>query len=84
MCYVCSLEQKNFGNATGVKGRITTRKMFRAYTNATAIVKLCYVHDIELHVTGEERFLRNHPLLAKDLARNSQKYMGSKKDDDVF
>lgn len=78
MCHVCSLEKNANPKMTyGIKGKITTRKMFRVYSNRTAYIKLCYVHDIEMHIAGEERFLMAHPLLAKDLAANSSKYTSS-------
>lgn len=84
MCHVCSLERISRGKLAGAKGRISQRKLYRAYTNAVANLKLCYVHDIELHVMGEERFLRAHPKLAKDLAQNSNKYAGASKSDGMF
>jgi hypothetical protein len=60
------------------------RKLYRAYSNREAKLKLCYVHDIELHIKGEERFLQNHLKLAADLEANPQKYMGAAKKDELF
>ena len=66
-CDVCKVEGTNCVFANGRKGKITQAKLYRVYKGKVAKIKLCHLHDIELFMLGEFKFLKEHINLAMDI-----------------
>ncbi len=77
MCDVCVSEGKNYLFINGEKKRLVKRELKKVYSGAKAVVKLCYVHDIDLFINGERKFLMEHKLFIKTLAQNPDKFSKS-------
>lgn len=67
MCDVCKAEGRDWNFANGDKTRLANAKLYRVYVGRTAAIKLCHLHDIQLFVLGEQRFLKEHINLASNL-----------------
>ena len=73
MCEICVSEGANSNFLNGPKRGIQTQALYKVYKNSVALVRLCYVHSIELFLIGESRFLREHLYFARALATRSKK-----------
>lgn len=74
MCDVCQAEGLNWTFLNGKRTAIRNAKLYRVYMGRVAFVKLCHLHDIQLFVLGEQRFLKEHIYLAKTLSENRVDY----------
>lgn len=72
MCEVCSSEGKNYKFNTGDKP-LKVNSLYKVFKDNVASVKLCHVHDIELFMLGEKRFLTEHLPYARVLASKSHR-----------
>ena len=85
MCLVCEAENIKRLPVKGHKGKTFKRRLYSVYQGKVAIVPLCYLHDIELFLSGESAFLKAHLGMAKELVTNPSKYSeGGGGDDFAF
>lgn len=75
MCDVCSVEGKDWKFMNGKHGNLVRSKLYNIYEGKVATLNLCLIHDIELFMLGENRFLEEHLSLARQLAMNKVKYV---------
>lgn len=67
MCDVCKAEGIDWNFSNGKKTKLNKAKLYRVYVGRTATVQLCHLHDIQLFVLGEQRFLKEHIALASNM-----------------
>lgn len=85
MCVVCETENIKRLPVEGHKGKLFKRRLYSVYQGKTAVIQLCYLHDIELFLSGESAFLKAHLPLAQELVTNPKKYSeGGAGDDFAF
>lgn len=72
MCEVCKTEGKDYLFVNGPKKYLYTNTLYKVFKQSVASVKLCYVHNIELFMIGESRFLKEHLPFARKLATRSR------------
>lgn len=75
MCDVCKAEGIDWEFVNGKKTNLRNAKLYRVYMGRVANVKLCHLHDVQLFVLGEQRFLKEHIGLAKTLSAKSGDYI---------
>tara|TARA_R110002072_G_scaffold64203_5_gene159676 strand:+ start:9324 stop:9539 length:216 start_codon:yes stop_codon:yes gene_type:complete len=69
----------------GHKGKTFKRRLYSVYQSKVALISLCYLHDIELFLSGESAFLKAHIPMAQELVTSPGKYSeGSAGDDFAF
>lgn len=74
MCDVCSLEGKDWKFMNGKHSNLVRSRLYNIYEGKIAHLQLCLIHDIELFMLGESRFLKQHLGLAQQLATNKEKF----------
>ena len=67
MCDVCKVVGINSLFINGPKSNVMNAKLYKVYSNRVANLKLCRIHDIELFLKGEQRFLTTHLSLAREI-----------------
>lgn len=80
MCDVCEAEGHDPKFRNGTHTETITKELSNVFRGAVAVIKLCYIHDIELYVKGEKQFLREHIGFARYIASNSGKFSRSRED----
>jgi len=65
---VCKAEGRDWIFSNGTASQLSVAKLYRVYVGRTAKIKLCRLHDIQLFVIGEQRFLQEHLFLAKNMS----------------
>lgn len=73
MCEVCKSEGVDFKFKNGSKATLYKNALYKVFKDSVAEIKLCHVHSIELFMLGESRFIREHLIFARDIARRSTK-----------
>lgn len=71
MCEVCKAEGQDMAFKNGDRMNIYKNSLYKVFKDSVADIKLCHVHSIELFTLGETRFLREHLLFARVLAKRS-------------
>lgn len=71
-CDVCRAENINTAKRCGKKGSVKTAKLYHAYVGRVVTIRLCHLHDIELFLKGEMRFLQNHLNFSASLAKRGK------------
>ena len=61
MCDVCLAEGLNTRFMNGKKSKLYNRKIYSIFRGKVTPVKLCFLHDIDLFIYGETKFLEYHP-----------------------
>lgn len=74
MCDVCNLEGNDWKFTNGKHGNLVRSRLYSIYEGKVAHLQLCLLHDIELFMLGESRFLKEHIGLAQQLAMDKQKF----------
>ncbi|OUR96869.1 hypothetical protein A9Q84_11065 [Halobacteriovorax marinus] len=77
MCDVCKAEGLDSQFMNGSKSRISPSKLFRVFKGQTATIKLCSIHDIQLFMLGEQRFLLENLGFLKHLNHNRRNFVTS-------
>jgi hypothetical protein len=72
MCEVCRSEGQNYVFKNGSKP-LYNDALYRVFKDNVANIKLCHIHSIELFKLGETRFLKEHILFARTLAKKVPK-----------
>lgn len=73
MCDVCTAEGIDTKFVNGNKVSSGKSYLYKVYQGRVAAVNLCKLHDIQLFVLGESRFLQEHIILAKVLVEKQMK-----------
>lgn len=74
MCDVCESENIDWRFKVGKTKSLARAKLYNVYDGRTASISLCLIHDIELFMIGEKKFLSQHPRLALSLAKEKEKF----------
>lgn len=74
MCDVCSAEGKDWKFMNGEHSNLVRSRLYNIYEGKVAHLSLCLIHDIELFMMGEHRFLEEHLSLARQLATQKEKF----------
>lgn len=74
MCDVCNLEGSDWKFTNGQHSNLVRSRLYTIYEGKVAHLQLCLLHDIELFMIGEIRFLKEHMRLAQLLASDKQKF----------
>lgn len=77
MCDVCRFEGKDYKQINFPKLKIIQRSLYTVFKQQTILLKLCYIHDIELFAIGEKRFMENHPNLLRAIIKWPDKFTKS-------
>lgn len=75
MCDVCNVEGKDWKFMNGRHGNLVRSRLYNIYEGKVAHLNLCLIHDIELFMLGENRFLEEHLGLARQLTSNKDKFV---------
>jgi len=71
MCDVCKKNKIDYRFLNGKKSALSPAQFYQVQVGKTSVLRLCYLHDIELFRVGERRFLSQHrsviPLLKSRL-----------------
>ena len=71
MCEVCKAEGEDTVFKNGNKNAIYKSSLYKVFKDSVADIKLCHVHSIELFTVGEIRFLKEHIVFARALAKRA-------------
>lgn len=74
MCDVCKAEGSDWQFRNGMERPLSRSKLYGVYEGRVAQLSLCLIHDIELFMTGEKKFLVKHPKLAMNLLEQKEKF----------
>jgi hypothetical protein len=75
MCDVCKAEQLDADFMNGAKYRINASKLYRVFKGQVAVVKTCPLHDIQLFMLGEQKFLLENLGFLKHLNQNRKDFV---------
>lgn len=75
MCDVCTAEDIDWRFKVGKTSNLARGKLYNVYEGRSAYLSLCLIHDIELFMLGEKKFLAAHPKLALKLATEKEKFV---------
>ena len=71
MCDVCKKNNVDYRFINGRKNHLIPSQFYQVQVGKVSVLRLCYLHDIELFRLGERRFLSIHrsiiPLLRSRL-----------------
>ncbi len=70
MCDVCKAEGLDASFRNGERLRISASKLYRVFKGQTAVIKVCPLHDIQLFMLGEQKFLLENLGFLKHLNQN--------------
>lgn len=73
MCDVCGAEGLDWKFASGER-KLEKAYLYRVYLGQVAVLKVCYLHSLELFNKGETRFLKNHLPFAIEISKNKSQY----------
>lgn len=75
MCDVCESYRKDYLFSNGDDHtHLAVHRFVQVYPSAPALVKLCYIHDIEYFMLGEKKFLMKHLAFLRALRDDPKKY----------
>ena len=60
MCDVCKKNNIDYRFLNGKKSVLTPSQFYQVQVGKVSVLRLCYIHDIELFHLGERRFLGQH------------------------
>ena len=68
MCDICDSEKLDTYLMNGDRPSFD-QKLYRIFKDRAVVVKLCYLHSIELFCKGEIKFLQSHLPFARKIAQ---------------
>ena len=77
MCDVCKAENLDSQLMNGSRNRINASKLYRVFKGQVALVKTCPLHDIQLFMLGEQKFLLENLGFLKHLNKNRGNFISS-------
>jgi hypothetical protein len=75
MCDVCESEGIDWRFKVGKNATLARGRLYNVYEGRAAYLSLCLIHDIELFMLGEKKFINVHPKLAVKLASEKEKFV---------
>lgn len=78
MCDVCKAEGLDTQFMNGpARSRISASKLHRVFKGQVATIRLCTLHDIQLFMLGEQKFLLENLGFLKHLNHNRRTFVSS-------
>lgn len=75
MCDVCKAENLDSNFMNGSKYRVNASRLYRVFKGQVATVKTCPLHDIQLFLLGEQKFLLENLGFLKFLNQNRKNFV---------
>ena len=74
MCDVCEARGLDWQFSNAGKDKLEKAKLFQVYKQKISVVKLCYIHSVELFRLGEKRFLQHEVELCRMMTSNRNRF----------
>ncbi|WP_127717114.1 hypothetical protein [Halobacteriovorax sp. HLS] len=77
MCDVCKAENLDSDFMNGARNKNNASKLYRVFKGQVAVVKTCPLHDIQLFMLGEQKFLLENLSFLKFLNQNRRSFISN-------
>lgn len=74
MCDLCRSEGTDYKFRNGSRNELYTRSLFNAFPGHLVKVRLCFIHDSDLFLMGESRFIDKYPSFIASLNENKSRH----------